>query len=54
MLRGWAYFHSGQNGLREKRLRREEIAGHWQITPVVLVTWEAEMRRIKFETSLGK
>jgi hypothetical protein len=37
-------------------LKREEKAGHWWLTRVILAAQEAEIRRIvvQFEASLGK
>jgi hypothetical protein len=29
-------------------------AGHWWLTPVILASWEAEFRGLRFEASLGK
>jgi hypothetical protein len=31
-----------------------KIAGHWWLTPVILVTWETEIRKIRFMANLGK
>jgi hypothetical protein len=33
---------------------KSDIARFWWLTPVILATQEAEIRRIQFEASLGK
>jgi hypothetical protein len=52
-LRGWGkYFCSGANDCVAVSLRNPKIAfkkcqaGHQLLTPVILATWEAEIRRI--------
>jgi hypothetical protein len=38
----------------EVSTKREEVAGHWWVRPVILATQEAEIRRITARTKLGK
>jgi hypothetical protein len=28
------------------QIKRHDIAGHWWLMPIILATWEAEIRRI--------
>jgi hypothetical protein len=36
--------------LKQKtKKKRNEITGQWQLMPIILATWEAEMRRIKVQ-----
>jgi hypothetical protein len=35
-------------------LQKCEWARHWWLTLIILASWETEIRRIMFKTSLGK
>jgi hypothetical protein len=35
---------------KEKKRIRSCLAGHWWLTPVILITWEAEIKRIVVHT----
>jgi hypothetical protein len=37
-----------------KNYKRNLRAGTWWLTPIILATWEAEIRRISFKASSGK
>jgi hypothetical protein len=36
--------------LRNKREKKRSGAGHWWFTPVILATWEAEIRNITVQS----
>jgi hypothetical protein len=37
-----------------KRIKNVTGAGHWWLTPIILATWEAEIKRLWFEASPDK
>jgi hypothetical protein len=38
----------------QNTFQKVEEARLWWLTPVILATWETEIRRIQFKASLGK